>query len=113
MARRTWKSDHVDRGDGACEFCFEEWPCAVQRGVKRTSGIQEWAEEERKEAEAKRAAETEAKNEVVRAALDRLGIDRNKVRLNTYGSSIYMDLDVLVAMATVINESDRAKEGVA
>lgn len=101
MARRRdrYGSEHVDRGDGVCDWCFEEWPCDVSRGLKRSGGIQEWAEEHRKEQAAIKEAEVKLHNEKIKSVLGPLGID---VRLNSYGGSVYIELKDLHKLACLL-----------
>src|SRR5690349_15076464 len=105
--KRLKRGEHGDRGDGACQVCFEEVPCAFMRGEKAKwdrSGIGEWAAEEQRRQREERELARDAQQNRINAFFAEHGID-----VKAYGSYTTSVTLAYVDMLKIIDIVERVQ----
>ncbi len=95
MSRR--KPFHHDKGNGVCDGCWEEWPCASVTGDSDGISLDQWErEEQRREHDRQEAARRALADELVPMA-EELGLSNvvRQLQSRWLSHSFSMTLDEL------------------
>lgn len=94
-------SDHGDRGDGTCAYCFEEWPCRIASG-NSLSGLTVWEAEDRLEGALQRSLDKAAEIASIQATFDRHGVS---IQIPKMCSGVMLDLPELRMIALKLDQA--------